>query len=74
VSPVSYGNQDQSVGMLNYPMTSMDSMSYGHAEDTTSCERCGSVVGNNQDAILSHLQRCGSSDEPMPSPKMVCQS
>ena len=69
VSPVSFVNQDQTANML-YPMTSMDSMSYSH--NTTSCERCGSVVSNNQDAIMSHLQRCCADDQiPMPSTKKV---
>ncbi len=69
VSSVSYVNQDQSASMM-YPMTSLDSMQYSN--DATSCERCGALVSNNQDAIMSHLQQCCSDDQlSVPNTKKV---
>ena len=53
VPTMSYVNQDHS---MMYPMTPMDSMAYGN--ETTSCDECGAIVSNNQDAVMTHLQQC----------------
>ena len=59
MSPVSFVNQDQNAGMM-FPITSLDSMSsvMSYGSDTTNCDRCGLLVSNNQDAIMSHSQQC----------------
>ena len=55
ISPGSFVSQDQSAGMM-YPLTSMEGLPC--SGEMTNCERCGALLNNTQEAIMSHLQRC----------------
>ena len=62
IPSTSFVNHEQNMEIMYPVMTSVDK--HGYSNETT-CEHCGTIISNNHDAIVSHLQQCTIDVKPI---------